>query len=557
MSSENIAPTSFQVLDSYLDLLNQKKKEWVETSIAKRVSLLKDAQKKLTEHVEEWISASNKARHIEPGSNLEGEEWIAGPGAVARYLRMAIEALQKNGVPKPKKVWNRDNQAIARVFPENLYDKLFLAGVTADVWMQPGKPASQAKVYQQKEHSGKVALVLGAGNQSSIPVLDALYKLLAEDEVVILKMNPVNEYLGPIFEKVLSAFIQTGFVSIVYGGSEVGEYLCQHPRVDSVHITGSSFSHDAIVWGATSEERQRRKEADSPKLTKPITSELGCVTPIIVVPGAWNEDDLKFQAQNILSMVTNNNSYNCNAAKVIVTSRDWPQREAFIGKIKELLQEYPSRFAYYPGSFDRHSEFLKRYPNAKQFPTKSSDHVPWTFIPNIPQVKGEYALSVEAFCGVFGEVALPAYDVSEFLRTAVEFCNEKCFGTLSCGIIIHPETEKKYEKELDNAVANLRYGGIGINTWPAIIYWLMSTTWGAFPGHSLKDIQSGRGVVHNTYLFDYPQKSVVRSPFRVFPKPPYFVTHKNLKQTAKRVVFFETRRSLAKLLSVAAAAMKG
>ena len=40
-----------------------------------------------------------------------------------------------------------------------------------------------------------------------------------------------------------------------------------------------------------------------------------------------------------------------------------------------------------------------------------------------------------------------------------------------------------------------------------------------FPGHTLEDIQSGRGVVHNAFLFDHPQKSVVYLPLRIKPTP--------------------------------------
>lgn len=51
---------------------------------------------------------------------------------------------------------------------------------------------------------GKLALVLGAGNQASIGVGDALYKLINCGEVVFLKHNPVNDYLFPVYEKVCS-----------------------------------------------------------------------------------------------------------------------------------------------------------------------------------------------------------------------------------------------------------------------------------------------------------------------------------------------------------------
>lgn len=51
---------------------------------------------------------------------------------------------------------------------------------------------------QQKDSwiKGKVALVLGAGNVSSIGLMDVLYKLFIENQATLLKMNPVNEYSG-------------------------------------------------------------------------------------------------------------------------------------------------------------------------------------------------------------------------------------------------------------------------------------------------------------------------------------------------------------------------
>ena len=54
---------------------------------------------------------------------------------------------------------------------------------------------------------GRVALVLGAGNVSSIGPMDALYKLFVEDQVVVFKTHPVNVYLGPLLEEAFRALI--------------------------------------------------------------------------------------------------------------------------------------------------------------------------------------------------------------------------------------------------------------------------------------------------------------------------------------------------------------
>ena len=49
--------------------------------------------------------------------------------------------------------------------------------------------------------------MLGAGNQAAVPPLDILHKLVAEDAVVICKMNPVNEYVGPFLRCLLNRSI--------------------------------------------------------------------------------------------------------------------------------------------------------------------------------------------------------------------------------------------------------------------------------------------------------------------------------------------------------------
>ena len=121
---------------------------------------------------------------------------------------------------------------------------------------------------------------------SSIPVADALTKIFQDDCVVLLKMNPVNQYLGPLFEDALRPLIHAGWLRIVYGGAEEGSYAIHHPAVGGVHITGSTDSHEAIVWGGDPAERQRRKSENHPLLSKPISSELGNVTPGLLFPAS-------------------------------------------------------------------------------------------------------------------------------------------------------------------------------------------------------------------------------------------------------------------------------
>lgn len=89
----------------------------------------------------------------------------------------------------------------------------------------------------------------GAGNIVCITIVDILHMLLVEDHVVIVKMNPVNAFYGPFVEKAVAPFHSRGFVKIVYGGADVGSYLCHSPIVTTVHLTGSEQTFNSIVWG--------------------------------------------------------------------------------------------------------------------------------------------------------------------------------------------------------------------------------------------------------------------------------------------------------------------
>ena len=52
-----------------------------------------------------------------------------------------------------------------------------------------------------------------------------LYELLAHNRVALLKVNPTQEPLVPVFERALAPLIEPGFVRIVRGGADVGAYL--------------------------------------------------------------------------------------------------------------------------------------------------------------------------------------------------------------------------------------------------------------------------------------------------------------------------------------------
>jgi hypothetical protein len=569
-AANNMPPTDRSTLDAAVRDLRAHADAWVGVSAAERIALVDALMRDVWAASPRWVEVSLRAKGL--GPDLAGEEWAIGPYTVMKVLRQtrgALTDITRAGVPRiPGPVtMRRDGQVVARVFPQTRYDALLFTSVTGDVWMQPGVTReslsqTQAQAYRDKQHAGKVALVLGAGNVSSIGPLDIFYKLFVEDQVVVFKSNPVNDYLGPVFAEALRALVAPGYLRLVYGAAAEGAYLCAHPDVDEIHITGSDKTYDAIVWGPGA-EGAARKAAGTPLLTKRITGELGNVSPVIVVPGPWSASDLSYQAAHLASSLVTNAGFNCNASRVIITPAGWDQRPHLLDALRQVLAGVPPRLAYYPGAEAREQRFRDAHPEAELLGAASGDGAmrPWVLIPGVnPEDADDPCFTTEAFCGLFAESPLAASDAAQFLNRAVDFCNERLWGTLNATILVHPRTlrDPAAAAALENAQANLRYGTIGINYWAGTAFTMGVLPWGAYPGHTAQDIQSGSGVVHNTLMFSQPQKSVLRGPWRSTPTPPWFVTRRKAAGAVfPRLTPLELAPSPAKLPGILRAAFMG
>lgn len=566
-----VPPTSKEDIDKAVAAVSAQKDAWTVLDIPARIAILEQLIQDTLPLIDEWVERDNAVKRIPTGSPTEAEGWTNGPWILLRGLRLLKESLEdilEQGRPElpSTPTTTADGQVVVEVFPRDFFEKAVFTGFTAEVRLQPHMSLSDleeqhAAAYRGDEDpDGALSLVLGAGNVSAIPAMDAISKLFLEHQVVVLKMNPVNEHVGPVFEKALRALIDRDFLRIVYGGAEEGKHLTEHDGIDTIHMTGSDKTFEAIVFGP-GEEGQRRKEAgEDPILDKPISAELGNVTPVIVVPGPWSDKDLDFQGENIATGLTNNVGFNCIANRVVVTHQAWAKRRDLLHAMRKYLALAPTRYSYYPGAEDRWERFVDEHPEAERFGPNTEGCLPWTLIPEIdPDDEYDIAFTTEAFAPVMGETPLDApRSVPEFIAQAVEFCNERLWGTLAATIIVHPRSMKDpaIAAAVERAISDLRYGTVGVNHWPGLSYTMGTTTWGAFPGHDIYDIQSGVGHVHNFLMLPEPQKTVFRGPFRTPVKPPWFVTHERAHEVVQKLAEFDADPSFAKLPSIAWSAMR-
>jgi len=567
-------------IDADIATLNDSKTAWARLPVPEKIELLLRLRARAGRQAERWVRLACEAKGLAMDSPLAGEEWTSGPWAFIATLNETIEVLgeiARHGTPRLGRASIRtrpDGQVIVKVFPHNLYDNLLLNGVRGEVWMQAGVTPNNlgdtmASFYRQSDPKGRVALVLGAGNISSITPLDMLYKLITEGQVCMVKMNPVNDYLGPVFEEIFGDLVDRGFVRFAYGAADVGAYLTSHPGIDEIHMTGSEATFNAIVFGTGPEDEENRK-AGRKINDRPITAELGGVGPTIVVPGPWTEADIRYHAENIVTQKLHNTGCNCVASQVLVLPAQWEHSAALLAAVKDVIRSVPARKPYYPGMDRRQETAARLHPNAELLDDPGTTPVPRTMICDLdPGDSSEFCFSNELFGPVLCQTSLPGATPAEFLENAVRFANETLRGTLGANIIIHPKTLKELGTGFENALAELRYGGIGVNCWVGLVYLLARATWGAFPGHPETDIQSGRGVVHNAMMFGKAQKSIAYAPFWPFPrtllrgafhlspKPPWFVTNRQAHVVGRRLTRFVSNPGPQHLPGIFAAALRG
>ncbi|MEX2138063.1 MAG: aldehyde dehydrogenase family protein [Pirellulales bacterium] len=556
-------------IDRAVAELQTAKIAWADMPLAGRIQLAVQCLDGVAEVAGDWVAAACLAKGIAADSPLAGEEIANGPLATVRYLRLLIGTLQSLHVEGAVRLpaaptEGPSGQLQIPVLPcAGMFDSLLFRGFKAHVWMQRHVTRANlrehtASYYRaQPPRQAGVSLVLGAGNVSSIAPTDALYRLFHEGRVVLLKMNPVNDHLGEIFARAFRQLVQGGYLRFAYGGAEAGAYAAQHPAIDDVHITGSSQTHDSIVWGADSAERAQRKAADDPLLKKPITSELGNVTPWIIVPGPYTDRELDFQAENLAASIVNNASFNCIASKLIVTQRGWPAREKFLAKLQAVLDRTPPRAAYYPGAPERFCRFV---PDGQSHDLPGREGtLPWTIVRDVSPSEDPQYFREESFVCVTAETALVASSAEEFLDSVPDFCNERIVGTLGATLVVHPKFRRAAgnEARLWRAVERLRYGTVAINHWSALGYAIMSAPWGGYSGGTLADPTSGIGWVHNTFMLDGVEKTVLEGPLTVRPKPFWFPSHRTADKLAWQVTDLYHRPSALKLPRLFWTALRG
>ena len=536
-------------IDRFITTLRTKSKEFNSISNVQLASMLEETISNIKEVSFFWatICSDNKGTTKTPA---EGEEWLGGPFASVLATQYYIKSLT-NDDDLAKKKYNSEENSY-KVFPNNFTERITFPFIDAKVFFNKSMSFDDINKYRgfskRYDIDPSITLVLGAGNFSSIPYLDVLYHLITRKSVILLKLNPVNEYLKPVFEKVFQNFIERGYIIVTTGNIDESKYMATHPGINHIHLTGSDKTFEDIVYGRELTEKERRTKSLSKINNKPITSELGNVTPIIIHPGKWSTSDIKYQARKIVTAKLNNNGFNCIAAQVVVLPDGWGQTDTLIKFVKHYMSKAKERKAYYPESIER----LEKLEKDKGYERVNALSCVTPHLTREIKAYSKFEID-EVWSSTIYFKKIEYTSMEDFANKAIDYCNDELWGNLGVSVIIK-DHDRKFNKHITNLyIDKLNYGTVAINEWAAIGYIIPQLPWGGFPGNKDNDIQSGQSVVHNSMLFESPLKGIVETKFRIsrLIDPPWFITNRKSRRLFMNLTYFQinnTKINLIKLI---------
>ena len=526
------------------------------TSSESRARLARDTARAVAAAADAWIDAAVaiKSRH-ESGTrpataaapHLLAEETATGPMGALRLLLITARALDdvaRRGVPRsalaPHVLPTAGPEGAGFValglLPEpGLHDAAIMRGVTAVTrCVNPGGIEAFMRSWREeageRPRAGGVAFVLGAGNVTGLAAADCISQIFEYGRAVLLKLHPLHAPLQPALREALRPLVDAGLLEIVSGGVEMARAGVAAAAVTHVHLTGGRGAFDALVWGPDGP-----LAGGTPVLDKPITCELGNVTPWIVVPGRYTPRQLRFQADTVAASIANNTSFNCIATKCLVTCRSWRQREEFLGLVTARLAGLPARLAWYPGSTAAWEAATGRI-------APGDGTLPWVFRAGVDRNHEPHWLTREWFAPIAVEAPLEADGIDAFCGVARNF-TRGLPGSLAASITV-PESLSAHERQrVDQLIDHLAYGVVAVNVWSAFGYALGDVPWGGYPGGTLADPGSGIGRVHDPLLLPLVHNSVLRGPLESRLTPPWFPWHSQGPRLARGVLAMYAARA--------------
>jgi len=462
-----------------------------------------------------------------PGSLAE--ELATGPLVTLRLLKLtasALRAVDRDGLPwsgplrivHPTTVDVRTSRVEVPVLPApGLFDGTIFGGFSAAVRCgNPGGLDRFRAVWREEVATrpavGGVAVVLGAGNVTGLAAADAICQVFEHGRAALVKLHPLHEPLAATLSRAFAPLVESGMIAFIVGGADVAARAIGCPSATHVHFTGGTAAYEAITASCS----------------KPVTCELGSVTPWIVVPGEYTPREIAFQADAVAGSIINNGSFNCIATKLVVTNRSWRQRGAFLDRIRSRLAEAPPRPAWFPGAAAGWERLAGR-------PVPADGTLPWLFRTGLDREAERHWLDREWFLPACAEIAVEGDSMEEFCVNAAELSGSLP-GSLAASVTMPGRGDPRDLRRAEALVEHLAFGVVAVNCWSAVAYAMAGVPWGGFPGATRAKPKSGIGFVHDPLLLPLVHNSIVRGPLVSRLLPPFLPWHPRAAPLAREVV---------------------
>mmetsp|Transcript_26702 Transcript_26702/g.63495 ORF Transcript_26702/g.63495 Transcript_26702/m.63495 type:complete len:611 (+) Transcript_26702:167-1999(+) len=531
----------------YLQELAEHQPEWAKTTPEEKAAVAKEILAIL--NTDEWVKADYwfeedvKVTQIDPFAPSGADQLAGNRYLFASAFKDFLDLVIRLASPPPKgslpTVKRRVNETTMAYGPSPIGP---VPGITFELWctqkegeegQETVKPLERAPAVDAS--SGKVTVVLGAGNQSMLGAVDALNCVFLDGECVLFKHHPLKPHLAAPMQTLFAPLIARGvYRQVVDSGRQAATELCCHPLVRRVHLTGSQATAQAVEAAMKAAKKEKSV----------VTSEAGGASPWILTPGRYTPVELTHAARLIVTAKKNNGGCNCISAQVVVLAAGWAQKEDFLTALRAELQRQPTCPSWYPNARTRRRKLFQHY--AALSPVRAEAARTKRVQPGDPPPPLEHVLKLGGgagdseddhpcllFCGQYGtkdydgtavqtEAFCPALAIVELpggeeagagylLDVAVPFVNsDAVFGSLACSVVAPKAVQTE---EVEAAVGKLQYGCVGVNTWAVWAFPAMvngGAIWGAHRTDSEKKGESGRGVCGNAWRLRNPEKTVLR-----------------------------------------------
>lgn len=360
--------------------------------------------------------------------------------------------------------------------------------------------------YKEKCKKGSVSLVLGAGNQNFLTIIDIFQRVFIYNECVLIKLHPLREFLCHPYYELLKPLIEENIVHIIKDfGVDFTKQIILDPLINHIHFTGSESTYKAIQETLTKENKICQ-----------VTAELGCVTPWIVFPGDFSLKELKNIAKQLINAKKTNGGSNCITPQLLILPENWSQIDTFLEYVKNEAETQMTVPCYYPNSILTKHEFQSIYKessyiissnNCLQEPNEDDELLIINYGPIENKKTNTMCLEKEAFGQVLVIASIKNKDINTYTDNVIYTLNsDQIYGSLSCSLFFPKDIPKKL---INKCISNINYGTIAINIWSLFGYTAatLGGTWGGY----YKNLQSGRGRIGN--LFENPEvtKTIIKN----------------------------------------------